>query len=66
MEQNEAVLVIIKFWPEPQTRTLAEILKIDWFWSLSSFTVKLWKWIKMIKFECKVDLQVFSWWLEKN
>ena len=28
-------------------------LQIDLFWSLSSFTVKLWKSVKMMKFECK-------------
>ena len=66
MEQNEEVLVIFKFWPESNTRTLAEILKIDQFWSLSSFTVKLWKSVKMIKFKCKDALQVFSWWKGKN
>ena len=31
-----------------------------------SFTVKLWKSVKMIKFECKLDVQVFSWWMEQN
>ena len=45
---------------------LAEILKIDWFWSFPSLTVKLWKLVKMIKFECKHDLQAFSWWMEQN
>ena len=29
MVQNLEVLVIFKFWPESDTRTLAEILKID-------------------------------------
>ena len=29
MEQNQEVLVIIKFWPSSHTLTLAEILKID-------------------------------------
>ena len=48
------------------TRTLAENLKIDYFWSFSSFTVKLWKSVKMIKFECKLDLQVVSWWMVQN
>ena len=43
----------MKFWPESHTWTLAEILKIDQFWSLSSFTVKLWKSVKMIKFDLK-------------
>ena len=47
-------------------RTLAENLKIDYFWSFSSFTVKLWKSVKMIKFECKLDLQVVSWWMVQN
>ena len=50
-----------KFWPKPHTRTLAENLKIYYFRSFSSFTVKLWKSVKMIKFKCKLDLQVFSW-----
>ena len=35
-------------------------------WCLPSFPVKLWKSVKMIKFECKHDLQVFSWWMDKN
>ena len=48
------------------TRTLAENLKIDYFWSFSSFTVKLWKSVKMIKFKCKLDLQVVSWWMVQN
>ena len=65
-EKNYEVLVIFKFLPQSDTRTLAEILKIDQFWSLSSFTVKLWESVKMIKFKCKDDLQVFSWWMEKN
>ena len=66
MEQNSEVLVIFKLWPESVTRTLGEILKIDWFWSLSSFTVKLWKSVKIMKYNCKDDVQVFSWWMEKN
>ena len=32
----------------------------------ASFPVKLWKSVKMIKFEYKHDLQVFSWWMDKN
>ena len=28
--------------------------------------MKLWKSVKMIKFECKDDLQVFSSWIEQN
>ena len=27
---------------------------------------KLWKSVKMIKFECRLHLQVFSWWTEHN
>ena len=38
---------------------LSRNLQIDKFWSLSSFTVKLWKSVKMIKFKCKDDLQCF-------
>ena len=34
-------------------------------WSLSSFTVQLWKSVKIIKFECKLDLQVFPLWIEQ-
>ena len=45
---------------------LAEILKIDQFWCLPSFPVKLWKSVKMIKFEYIHDLQAFSWWMDKN
>ena len=41
-------------------------LKIDYFWSFSSFTVRLWKSVKMIKFKCKLDLQVVSWWMVQN
>ena len=40
-------------------------LQVDWFRSLSSFTVKLWKSVKMTKFQCKHDLQVFSSWMEQ-
>ena len=65
MEQYWEILVIFKFWPESHARTLAEILKIDSFWSLSSFTAKLWKSCKMMKLECKHDLQVFSSWMEQ-
>ena len=36
------------------------------FWSFSSFTVKLWKSVKMIKFKCRLDLQVVSWWMVQN
>ena len=43
---------------------LGRNLQIDKFWSLSSFIVKLWKSFEMIKFECKQDLQVFSWQME--
>ena len=45
---------------------LSRNLQIDWFRSLSSFTVKLWKSVKMMKLKCRDDLQVFSWWMEKN
>ena len=66
MERNYEVLVIMKFWPRSHTQTIAENLKIDKFWCFSWFTVKLWKMVKMIKFECKLDLQVFPWWMEQN
>ena len=36
------------------------------FLEFSSFTVKLWKTVKMIKFKCKLDLQVVSWWMVQN
>ena len=36
------------------------------FWSFSSSTVKLWKSVKMIKFKCKLDLEVVSWWMVQN
>ena len=49
-----------------ETQTLVEFLKIDYFWSFSSFTVKLCKSVKMIKFECKLDLQVVCWWMVEN
>ena len=39
---------------------ISRFLHIDQFGSLSSFTVKLSKSVKMIKFKCKDDLQVFS------
>ena len=45
---------------------LSRNLQIDQFWSLSSFAIKQWKSVKMIKFGCKHDLQVFSWWIEQN
>ena len=35
------------------------------FLEFFSFTVKLWKSVKIIKFECKDDLQVVPWWMEK-
>ena len=66
MEKNYEDLVLIKFWPRSHTQILAENLKIDQFWSLSPFSVKQWKSVKMIKFECKHDLQVFCWWMEQN
>ena len=44
---------------------LSRNLQIDKFWSLYSFTVKLWKSVKIIKFICKLDLQVLSWWMEQ-
>ena len=66
MEKRYEDLVIVKYWPTLHTQTLAENLKIDSLWSLPSFTVKLWKSDKMIKFECKHDLQVFGWWMEQN
>ena len=33
---------------------------------MSSFTVKHWRSVKMFKFNCNHDLQVFSWWMEQN
>ena len=45
---------------------LNRILENWLFWSFSSFTVKMWKSVKMIKFECKLDLQVVSWWMVEN
>ena len=48
MEQNLEVLVIFIFWPKSHTRSLAENLKIDYYWSFSSFTVKIWKWLKLL------------------
>ena len=38
---------------------LCRYLQIDQFWSFSSFTVKLRKSVKMIKFKCKDDLEAF-------
>ena len=32
----------------------------------SNWLTLLWKSVKMIKFKCKDDLQVSSWWMEKN
>ena len=37
-------------------------------WLISRFVFiqfKQWKSVKMIKFKCKDDLEVFSWWMEK-
>ena len=45
---------------------LSRNLQIDKFWCFSSFTVKLWKSVKMIIFKYKDDLQVFSLWMEKK
>ena len=45
---------------------LSRNLEIDEFWSLSSFTVKMWKALKMINLKGQDDLQVLSWWMEKN
>ena len=58
--------VIFKFSTKIAKLDLSKNLQIDEFWSLSSFTVKLCKSLKMIKFKCKDDLQVFSWWMKKN
>ena len=55
-----------KFWPESDTQTLAEILKIGKFWCLTSFPLKLWKSVKIIKFEYKHDSEAVSWWMEQN
>ena len=44
---------------------LSRNLQIDKFWSLSSFTVKQGKSVKMIKFKCNDYSEVFSWWMEK-
>ena len=65
IEKNYEDLVIINFWPRSHSPTLAENLKIKFtqFWSFSSFTAKLWKSVKMIKFQWKLDLQVFSLWI---
>ena len=41
-------------------------LQIDKFWSLASFTVKLWKSVKMINFECKYEFLLFPCWKEQN
>ena len=49
-----------KLGPKLHPRTLAEILKIYKLRSLSSFTVKLKKSVKKIKFDCKHDLHMFS------
>ena len=54
MEQNKEVLVIFKFWPKSHTWTLAENLKIDYFWSFSSFTVKLWKSVKNYQIQMQI------------
>ena len=45
---------------------LSRNLQNDYFWSLSSFTVKLWKSAKMIEIKCKLDLLMFPWWMEQN
>ena len=66
MKVNIKISQFSRFLLRSHTRTLAENLKIDYFWSFSSFTVKLWKSVKMIKFKCKLDLQVVSWWMVQN
>ena len=61
IEKNYEDLVLIKFWPRSHTQILAENLKIDQFWSLFPFSVKLWKSLKMINsnvnmiYKCSVD-----------
>ena len=45
---------------------LSSNLENSLIWSFSSFTVKLWKSVKMSEFECKHHLKVFSWWMQQN
>ena len=47
-------------------KDLSRKLENRLFLEFSSFTVKLWKPVKMIKFKCKFDLQVVSWWMVQN
>ena len=44
------------------SRKLENWLFLEFF----SFTVKLWKSVKLIKFKCKLDYQVVSWWMVQN
>ena len=55
MDKNSEVLVIFKFWPKSHTRTLAENLKIDYFWSFSSFTVKT------VKVSQNDQIRIWTW-----
>ena len=67
IEQNQKFLFFIfKFWPKSHTWTLSEIFKFINFEVCFHSYVKLWKSVNIIKFECKYDLQVFSWWMEQN
>ena len=60
----------MKFWPKSHTWTLAENLKIDYFWSFSSFTVKLWKSVNikisqfsrfLLRSEYPIQVKIWKW-----
>ena len=40
--------------------------KLTNFDFLPLFPMKLWKWVKMIKFEYKHDSEAVSWWMVQN
>ena len=66
MEKIKKSWSLSNFDPNRIPKPLQKTWKLTKFWSFSSFTVKLWKSVKMIKFECKLDLKMFSWWMEHN
>ena len=55
-----------QIWTKIAYTDLSRKLENWLFLGFSSFTVKLWKSVKMIKFKCKLDLQVVPWWMVQN
>ena len=64
MEKIKKSWSLSNFDPNRIPKPLQKTWKLTKFWSFSSFTVKLWKSVKMIKLEYKLDLQWFLWLME--